>query len=71
MQNRTDRAASTTSLARAYLDDFTHASSRYGRNESLEPEIAALAAIGYALLALHEQRAAQPVRRRWWQRGAR
>jgi hypothetical protein len=56
-------------LAADYLDDLTHASSRYGRNRYLEPDVAALAGIGYALLALREQLAEQPQpRRRWWHR---
>ena len=60
-------------LAADFLDDFTHASSHYGRNEYLQPDVAALAGIGYALLALREQMAEQPPapprRSRWFRRG--
>ena len=64
---RTGRPASDAATAAADL----LFSARHGRYSNPEPaNTEALIAIGYALLALLEQ-GAQPVRRRWWQRGAR
>lgn len=56
-------------VADLFLDDAT----RIGPGEKHLPrDIHALAGIGYALLALREQLAEQPVpRRRWWRGGAR
>lgn len=57
-------------VADLFLDDATRI--RAGE-EHLPRDIHALAGIGYALLALREQLAEQPVPRRrcWWRGGAR
>lgn len=56
-------------LASDYLDDATAAVLGGGRQKDLSRDLQATIAIGYALLALREQLAEQPPRRRWLRRG--